>query len=68
MIAFYGVEEDRPLENLQLEPDIKVATPFEEILYGKRCTDRSSRKTAIEGNQMKSKKTYKKENAIRVSG
>ncbi|WP_194972943.1 S41 family peptidase [Aquiflexum lacus] len=35
MIAFYGVEEDRPLENLQLEPDIKVATPFEEILYGK---------------------------------
>ena len=35
MIAFYGVAEDRPLENLQLEPDIKVATPFEEILYGK---------------------------------
>lgn len=35
MIAFYGVAEDRPLENLQLEPDIKVATPFEEILFGK---------------------------------
>lgn len=35
MIAFYGIEEDRPLENLQLEPDIKVATPFEEILKGK---------------------------------
>lgn len=35
MIAFYGIEEDRPLENLQLEPDIKVSTPFEEILYGK---------------------------------
>jgi tricorn protease len=35
MIAFYGIEEDRPLENLQLEPDIKVATPFEEVLFGK---------------------------------
>ncbi len=35
MIAFYGIEEDRPLENLQLEPDIKVSTPFEEVLYGK---------------------------------
>ncbi len=35
MIAFYGVAEDRPLENLNLEPDIKVATPFEEVLYGK---------------------------------
>ncbi|MFD2202234.1 S41 family peptidase [Shivajiella indica] len=35
MIAFYGIAEDRPLENLQLEPDIKVATPFEEILHGK---------------------------------
>jgi tricorn protease len=34
MIAFYGVAENRPLENLQLEPDIKVATPFERILYG----------------------------------
>jgi Tol biopolymer transport system component/C-terminal processing protease CtpA/Prc len=35
MIAFYGVKENRPLENLQLEPDINVATPFEEILKGK---------------------------------
>ncbi len=35
MIAFYGVVEDRPLENLQLEPDIKVRTPLEEILKGK---------------------------------
>ena len=35
MIAFYGIEEDRALENLQLEPDIKVSTPFEEILDGK---------------------------------
>ncbi|GGD17767.1 tricorn protease [Flavobacterium orientale] len=35
MIAFYGVKENRPLENLQLEPDINVATPYEEILYGK---------------------------------
>lgn len=35
MIAFYGVKEDRPLENLQLEPDINVATPYEEILNGK---------------------------------
>lgn len=35
MIAFYGVKEDRPLENLQLEPDINVATPYEEILIGK---------------------------------
>jgi tricorn protease len=35
MIAFYGVKEDRPLENLQLEPDVKVENPFEAILYGK---------------------------------
>lgn len=35
MIAFYGVQENRPLENLQLEPDINVATPYEEILKGK---------------------------------
>lgn len=35
MIAFYGEEENRPLENLQLEPDINVATPYEEILKGK---------------------------------
>ncbi len=34
MIAYYGVKENRPLENLQLEPDIKVANPFEEVLYG----------------------------------
>ena len=34
MIAFYGVKENRPLENLQLEPDINVATPYEEILKG----------------------------------
>ena len=35
MIAFYGVQENRPLENLQLEPDINVATPYEEIIKGK---------------------------------
>jgi tricorn protease len=35
MIAFWGVAEDRALENLQLEPDVKVATPFESVLYGK---------------------------------
>jgi tricorn protease len=35
MIAFYGVAEDRPLENLQLEPDVKVENPFEAVLYGK---------------------------------
>jgi len=35
MIAFYGIAEDRPLENLQLEPDVLVENPFEEILYGK---------------------------------
>jgi tricorn protease len=35
MIAFYGVVEDRPLENLQLEPDVLVENPFEAILYGK---------------------------------
>jgi Tol biopolymer transport system component/C-terminal processing protease CtpA/Prc len=34
MIAFYGIEEDRPLENLQLEPDVKVENPFEKVLYG----------------------------------
>lgn len=34
MIAFYRVKENRPLENLQLEPDINVATPYEEILKG----------------------------------
>jgi tricorn protease len=35
MIAFYGVVENRPLENLQLEPDVKVENPFEAILNGK---------------------------------
>lgn len=35
MIAFYGVAEDRPLENLQLEPDIKVTNPFEQVLFGR---------------------------------
>jgi Tol biopolymer transport system component/C-terminal processing protease CtpA/Prc len=35
MIAFWGVAEDRALENLQLEPDVMVATPFESVLYGK---------------------------------
>ena len=35
MIAFYGVKEDRPLENLQLEPDIKVPLKYEEFLKGK---------------------------------
>lgn len=35
MIAFYGVKENRPLENLQLEPDVKVTNPFEAVLYGK---------------------------------
>lgn len=35
MIAFWGIEEDRALENLQLEPDVKVENPFEKVLYGK---------------------------------
>jgi tricorn protease len=35
MIAFYGVVENRPLENLQLEPDVKVENHFEAILNGK---------------------------------
>ncbi|HMQ00184.1 MAG TPA: S41 family peptidase, partial [Cyclobacteriaceae bacterium] len=35
MIAFYGVAEDRPLENLQLDPDVKVENPFEAVLFGK---------------------------------
>jgi Tol biopolymer transport system component/C-terminal processing protease CtpA/Prc len=35
MIAFWGVKEDRALENLQLEPDIKVALKYEEFLKGK---------------------------------
>lgn len=35
MIAFWGVKEDRALENLQLEPDIKVPLKYEEFLKGK---------------------------------
>lgn len=35
MIAFFGVKENRPLENLQLEPDIKVPLKYEEFLKGK---------------------------------
>ena len=34
MVAFIG-KEDRPVENLQLEPDIKVANDFKSILNGK---------------------------------
>jgi len=34
MIAYYGVKENRPLENLQLEPDIKVNNTYEEVLFG----------------------------------
>ena len=34
MIAHFGIKENRPLENLQIEPDIKVNNPFEEVLYG----------------------------------
>jgi Tol biopolymer transport system component/C-terminal processing protease CtpA/Prc len=35
MIAFYGVKENRALENLQLEPDIKIPLPYEEFMKGK---------------------------------
>lgn len=35
MIAVWGIEENRALENLQLEPDVKVENPFETVLYGK---------------------------------
>ncbi|MDD4671950.1 MAG: S41 family peptidase [Bacteroidales bacterium] len=35
MIAVCGIKEDRPLENLQLEPDVKVENPFEAVLNGK---------------------------------
>jgi len=48
MIAFYGIEEDRPLENLQLEPDIKEATPFEEILNGKDAQIEAAVKELLE--------------------
>ena len=34
MVAFIG-KENRPVENLQLEPDIKVANDFKSILSGK---------------------------------
>lgn len=34
MVAYYG-KEKRPLENLQLEPDIKVANDYKSILNGK---------------------------------
>ena len=34
MVAFIG-KEDRPLENLQLEPDIKVQNDFKSVLSGK---------------------------------
>jgi len=34
MVAFIG-KEDRPVENLQLEPDIKVVNDFKSILKGK---------------------------------
>ncbi|MDD4384388.1 MAG: S41 family peptidase [Bacteroidales bacterium] len=35
MIAVWGIKENRALENLQLEPDVKVENPFESVLYGK---------------------------------
>ena len=35
MIAFWGLKENRALENLQLEPDIKVPLKYEEFLKGK---------------------------------
>ncbi|MDD2279664.1 MAG: hypothetical protein PHS05_11450 [Bacteroidales bacterium] len=31
----WGIKENRALENLQLEPDVKVENPFEYVLYGK---------------------------------
>lgn len=34
MVAHFGIKENRPLENLQIEPDIKVNNLYEEILYG----------------------------------
>jgi C-terminal processing protease CtpA/Prc len=34
MIASIG-KENRPTENLQLEPDIRVPVPFEDLLNGK---------------------------------
>jgi C-terminal processing protease CtpA/Prc len=35
MIAVWGIVENRALENLQLEPDVKVENPYEDVLYGK---------------------------------
>ncbi len=34
IIGVYAIKEGRTLENLQLEPEINVATPYEEILKG----------------------------------
>ena len=34
IIGIYAIKEGRTLENLQLEPDINVTTPYEEILKG----------------------------------
>ncbi len=34
MIAFIGVKEGKPLENMQLEPDIKVQNDYNKILKG----------------------------------
>jgi tricorn protease len=34
MIAFIGIKEGKPLENLQLEPDIKVLNDYNKILSG----------------------------------
>ena len=35
MIAVWGIKENRAVENLQLEPDVKVKSPYEAVLYGK---------------------------------
>lgn len=48
MIAFYGVKEDRPLENLQLEPDITVPLRYEEFLRGKDAQLEAAVKHLIE--------------------
>ena len=50
MIAFYGVVEDRPLENLQLEPDVKVENPFEKVLYGKDPQLEKAVEVLLKGN------------------
>jgi tricorn protease len=41
MVALWGVAEDRTIENLQLEPDVKVENSIEDGLYG---TDRQLEK------------------------